>query len=356
MRRDPDLIVVNPLCFRHGLGTADAMGKVKRREFIALLGGSVAAWPLAARAQQKTGAPTIGFLLPGGSRTTVVRGQLEAFHQALKEYGWVEGQNISVEYRFADGREDALAKIAAELVRLRVDIIVAEGTAAIRAAKSVTQTIPIVMATSADPVGNGLVASLHRPGGNVTGASSRNAELAGKRLQLLTEIVPGLGRAVVLSNAANPSAAMEVEQTKAAAQSLGVEIHVVEVPGPDQFESAFAAVTRARPGALIVLPDPMLYGQHPRVVTFATASHLPVLFPEKEVVRAGGLIAYGQSIPDSFRRAARYVDKILRGAKPADLPVEQPTAFELTVNLQTARAIGVTIPSSILAGADEVIE
>jgi len=202
----------------------------------------------------------------------------------------------------------------------------------------------------------GLVASLHRPGGNVTGPSLQTAELAGKRLQLLTEIVPGLGRAVVLSNPLNPSIAAVIEQTKAAAQSLGVEIHVVEVPGPDQFESAFAAVTRARAGALIVLPDPMLYGQHPRIVTFATASHLPVLFPEKEVVRAGGLIAYGPSIPASFRRAARYVDKILRGAKPADLPVEQPTTFELTVNLQTARAIGVTIPTSILVGAGEVIE
>ena len=328
---------------------------IRRRDIISLLGGA-AAWPLAARAQQTARARTIGFLLPGGSHTRVVRGQLETFRQALKEYGWIEGQNISVEYRFAEGKEDALAEIAAELVRLRLDVIVAEGTAAIRAAKTVTQTIPIVMATSTDPVGNGLVASLHRPGGNVTGPSLQTAELAGKRLQLLTEIVPGLGRVVVLSNPLNPSIAAAVEQTKAAAQSLGVEIHVVEVPGPDQFESAFAAVRRARAGALIVLPDPMLYGQHPRMVTFATASHLPALFPEKEVVEAGGLIAYGPSIPASFRRAARYVDKILRGAKPADLPVEQPTTFELTVNLQTARAIGVTIPTSILVGADEVIE
>jgi ABC-type uncharacterized transport system substrate-binding protein len=328
---------------------------MKRRAFITLLGGA-AAWPLAARAQQTVRARTIGFLLPGGSRTTVVRDQLETFRQALKEYGWIQGQNISVEYRFAEGKEDALAEIAAELVRLRLDVIVAEGTAAIRAAKTATQTIPIVMATSTDPVGNGLVASLHRPGGNVTGPSLQTAELAGKRLQLLTEIVPGLGRVVVLSNPLNPSIAAAVEQTKTAAQTLGVEIHVVEVPGPDQFESAFAAVTRARAGALIVLPDPMLYGQHPRIVTFATASHLPVLFPEKEVVRAGGLIAYGPSIPASFRRAAGYVDKILRGSKPADLPVEQPTTFELAVNLQTARAIGVTIPTSILVGADEVIE
>src|ERR1700758_2621896 len=193
---------------------------MKRREFITLLGGA-AAWPLAVRAQQAASTVRrIGFLLPGGPRTTVVRGQLEAFHQALKEYGWIEGQNISVEYRFAEGKEDALAEIAAELVRLRLDVIVAEGTAAIRAAKTVTQTIPIVMATSTDAVGNGLVASLHRPGGNVTRASLQTAELAGKRLQLLTEIVPGLGRAVVLSNPVNPSVATVVEQTKAAAQSL----------------------------------------------------------------------------------------------------------------------------------------
>jgi putative tryptophan/tyrosine transport system substrate-binding protein len=331
------------------------MSGMKRRDFIALCGGA-ATWPLAARAQQPARVRTIGFLLPGGSRTTVMRAQLEAFRQGLKEYGWIEGQNISVEYRFAEGKEDALAEFAAELVRLRLDVIVAEGTAAIRAAKTVTQTIPIVMATSTDPVGNGLVASLHRPGGNVTGPSLQTAELAGKRVELLTEIVPGLARVAVLSNPLNPSIAATVEQTKAAAQLLGVEIHIGEVPGPDQFESAFAAVTRARAGALIVLPDPVLYGQHPRIVTFTAAAHLPALFPEKEVAEAGGLIAYGPSIPASFRRAAAYVDKILRGAKPADLPIEQPTRFELAVNLQSAKAIGVTIPTSILLRADEVIE
>jgi putative ABC transport system substrate-binding protein len=330
---------------------------MRRRNFIALLGGAVAAWPLAARAQQPASTVRrVGFLLPGGPRTTAVLGQLEAFRQGLKEYGWFEGQNISIEYRYAEGREDALPRIAAELVQLPLDVLVAEGTAASRVAKTATQTIPIVMATSTDPVGNGLVASLHRPGGNVTGLSLQTDELAGKRLELLTEIVPGLARVAVLSNPLNPSIAASVEQTKAAAQSLGIEIHVLEVPGPDQFESAFAAVTRARAGALIVLPDAALYGQHPRIVTFAAASHLPALFPEKEVAEAGGLIAYGPSIPASLRRAAAYVDKILRGAKPGDLPVEQPTKFELVVNLQTARAIGVTIPTSILLRADEVIE
>ena len=330
---------------------------IERRKFLATLGGAAAAWPLAARAQQPASTVRrIGFLLPGAARTTAVRGQLEAFREGLKEYGWVEGQNISFEYRFADGKEDTLPGVAAELVQSRPDVIVAEGTPAIQAAKTVTQTVPIVMATSSDPVGTGLVASLRRPGGNITGASLQTAELSGKRLQLLTEIVPGLVRVAVLSNPLNPSMAVVLEQTKAAAQSLGIEIYVVEVEAPGKFDSAFAAVTTVRAGALIVLPDAMLYGQHPRIVTFTAAAHLPALFPEKEVTEAGGLIAYGPSIPASFRRAAAYVDKILRGAKPADLPIEQPTKFELVVNRQTAKAIGVTIPTSILLGADEVIE
>ena len=330
---------------------------LRRRQFITLLSGAAAAWPLAARAQQTASTVRrIGLLLPGNTRTTAVRGQLEAFRKGLKEYGWVEGQNIIVEYSFAEGREDALPAIAAELARLRLDVIVAEGTAAIQAAKTVTQTVPFVMATSADPVGTGLVANLNRPGGNITGLSLQTAELSGKRLQLLTEIVPGLARVTVLSNPLNASIAPTVEQTKAAAQALGIETLVMEVQAPDKFESAFASVTAAHAGALMVLPDPLLYGQHPRIVTFTAASHLPALFPEREVAEAGGLIAYGPSIPASFQRAAAYVDKILRGAKPADLPVEQPTTFELVVNLQTARAIGVTIPTSILLRADEVIE
>ena len=329
---------------------------LRRRQFITLLSGA-AAWPLVARAQQPASTVRrIGFLLPGVARTTAVRGQLEAFRQGLKEYGWVEGQNISFEYRFADGKEDTLPGIAAALVQSRLDVIVAEGTPAIQAAKNVTQTVPIVMAVSNDPVGSGLVASLNRPGGNITGLSVLSQELGGKRLQLLTEIIRGLARVAVLSNPSNPSNTLLLEQTKAAAQSLGVEIHVVEVQGPDMFESAFAAVAAAHAGALIVLGDGMLYSQQPRIVTFAAASHLPALFGEKEGAEAGGLIAYGPSIPASFRRAAAYVDKILQGAKPADLPIEQPTIFELVVNLGTAKAIGVTIPTSILLRADEVIE
>jgi putative ABC transport system substrate-binding protein len=330
---------------------------MRRREFIRLLGGAAASWPLAAGAQQPSSTVRrIGFLSPGVARTMAVRGLVEAFRQGLKEYGWVEGQNISVEYRFAEGKEEALPGIAAALVQSRLDVIVADGTAAIQAAKNVTQTVPIVMAVSNDPVGTGLVASLNRPGGNITGLSILTGELVSKWLQLLTEIVPGLARVAVLSNPLNPSSAPLLEQTKAAAQSLGVEIHVAEVQGPDRFESAFAAIKAARAGALIVLPDGMLYSQHPRIVTFSAASHLPALFGQKEVVEAGGLIAYGPNIPASFRRSAAYVDKILQGAKPADLPVEQPTIFELVVNLETARAIGLTIPASILLRADEVIE
>ena len=329
----------------------------KRRQVLTLLGGAAAAWPLAAGAQQPSSTVRrIGFLSPGVARTMAVRGLVEAFRQGLKEYGWVEGQNISVEYRFAEGKEEALAGIAAALVQSRLDVIVADGTAAIQAAKNVTQTVPIVMAVSNDPVGTGLVASLNRPGGNITGLSILTGELVSKWLQLLTEIVPGLARVAVLSNPLNPSSAPLLEQTKAAAQSLGVEIHVAEVQGPDRFESAFAAIKAARAGALIVLPDGMLYSQHPRIVTFSAASHLPALFGQKEVVEAGGLIAYGPNIPASFRRSAAYVDKILQGAKPADLPVEQPTIFELVVNLETARAIGLTVPASILLRADEVIE
>jgi putative ABC transport system substrate-binding protein len=330
---------------------------MRRREFIRLLGGAAASWPLAAGAQQPSSTVRrIGFLSPGVARTMAVRGLVEAFRQGLKEYGWVEGQNISVEYRFAEGKEEALPGIAAALVQSRLDVIVADGTAAIQAAKNVTQTVPIVMAVSNDPVGTGLVASLNRPGGNITGLSILTGELVSKWLQLLTEIVPGLARVAVLSNPLNPSSAPLLEQTKAAAQSLGVEIHVAEVQGPDRFESAFAAIKAARAGALIVLPDGMLYSQHPRIVTFSAASHLPALFGQKEVVEAGGLIAYGPNIPASFRRSAAYVDKILQGAKPADLPVEQPTIFELVVNLETARAIGLTVPASILLRADEVIE
>jgi putative ABC transport system substrate-binding protein len=281
---------------------------------------------------------------------------LGAFRQGLKERGWIEGQNIAFEYRSADGKEDALPKIAAELVQLRLDAILAEGSAAIQAAKDGTQSIPIVMALSNDPVASRFVASLNQPGGNVTGLSIQSSELAGKRLQLLNEIVPKLARLVVLSNPINPSHALAVQQMRTAAQSFGVEFHVVEASAPDKLDSAFAAVVAVRADSLVVLPDGMFFGQYRRILALTTASHLPALFPEKEVVEAGGLMAYGPSIPASFRRAAAYVDQILRGANPRDLPVEQPTKFEFAINLKTAKALGLTVSNQMQLLADEVIE
>jgi ABC-type uncharacterized transport system substrate-binding protein len=237
-----------------------------------------------------------------------------------------------------------------------LDAILAEGTPAIRAAKDATQSIPIVMAVSNDPVASGFIASLNRPGGNVTGLSVQSSELTGKRLQLLTEIVPRLARLAVFSNPTNPSHALAVQQMQTAARSFGIGLHVVEASAPDKLDSAFATVAAVRADALVVLPDGMFFGQHHRIVVLTAAAHLPALFPEKEVVKAGGLMSYGPSVPASFRRAAAYVDKILRGANPADLPVEQPTKFEFIINLKTAESLGLTVPPTLLATAEEVIE
>jgi putative tryptophan/tyrosine transport system substrate-binding protein len=330
---------------------------MRRREFITLLSGAAVAWPLSGRAQQSTSLiHRIGILLPESAPTAEARGLLGAFRQGLKEMGWVEGQNIAFEYRSADGKEDALPKIAGELVQLRLDVILAEGTPAIQAAKDATQSIPIVMAVSNDPVASGFIASLNRPGGNVTGLSVQSLELAGKRLQLLTEIVPRLARLAVLSNPTNPSHALGVQEMRAAAQSFGIELHVMEASAPDKLDSTFAKVAAERADSLVVLGDGMFFGQYRRIVALTTGSHLPTLFPEKEVAEAGGLMAYGPSIPASFRRAAAYVDQILRGAKPADLPVEQPTKFELAINLKTAKSLGLSVPQTLLVAADEVIE
>jgi putative ABC transport system substrate-binding protein len=325
---------------------------VKRREFIALA-GVAAAFPCAARAQASR--RLLGLLFVNSAQIVKTRGLLDAVTQGLKEYGWVEGQNITFEARFAEGRNDLLTKMAAELVQLRPDVILSDGTPATQAAKTATRTIPIV-ALHSDPIASGFVASLNRPGGNITGISVLGPDLAGKRLQLLTEIDPRLARVGVLSNPSNPSHALVLAQTRPAAQSLGIDLHVAQVSAPDELEDASAAITRASVGALIVLPEPMLFSQHPRVVAYAAAARLPALFPEKQVADAGGLMAYGPSIPAAFRRLAAYTDKILRGANPADLPVEQPTKFELVINLKTAKALGVDIPPTLLAVADEVIE
>ena len=329
---------------------------MRRRAFIRLLGGTAIS-PLAARAQQPTATThRLGLLFATSEQAAKARGLLEAVTQGLKEYGWVEGQNIAIEYRFADGKADALPKLAVEVVQLRVEAIVTDSTPATQAAKNATRTVPIVAVAINDPVASGFVVSFARPGGNITGVSLQSAELAGRRIQMLTELVPGLARVAILSNPANQSHAGLVKQSQAAAQSLAIEVEVAEAPAPDRLENAFATITAARAGALIVLPDGMFFGQYPRVVAFTAASHLPALFPEKQPVEAGGLIAYGASIPASFRRAGAYVDKILRGANPADLPIEQPTTFELVINLKTAKALGLTVPDKLLSTADEVIE
>ena len=326
---------------------------MRRREFIILLGATAFAWPPAARAQTSR---RLGILALAGARTARANGLFEAFNQGLKELGWIDGQNVSFEYRFAEGKRDTLAKLAAELVQMRVDAILTDSTPATYAAKNATQTIPIIMAATLDPVASGFVASLSRPGGNITGLSILAPELAGKRLQVLTETVSGLARVAVLANPSNPSSALLLRPMKTPAQMLGVELHVVEASTPDDLDTAFAAIAAAHAGALLVLQDVLFFNQHRRIVAFTMASRLPALFAEKQVVESGGLMAYGPSIPASFRRAAAYVDKIFRGTNPADLPVEAPTTFEFAINLKTAKALGLTIPPTLIAIADEVID
>jgi len=323
---------------------------IGRRKLLAAL--SFAAWPLVARAETSR---RVGLLYMLSAQAAKVIGSPEAIVQGLKEHGWIEGHNITFEYRYADGKQDALPKLAAELVRLRVDAIVAEGTPAMQAAKDATQTVPIV-GLSNDPLASGFVSSLGRPGGNITGIGLLSADLAGRRLQLLSEIVVGLARVAVLLNPANPSHFALLKQTQAAGPSLRIEVHVAEAGTPDLLENAFAAISAAHAGALIVLPDAMFFGEYRRVVAFAAMEHLPTLYPEKQSVEAGGLMAYGPSIPAAYRRLAAYVDKILHGADPAELPVEQPTTFEFAINLKTAKTLGLTMPPSLLATADEVIE
>jgi putative tryptophan/tyrosine transport system substrate-binding protein len=279
-----------------------------------------------------------------------------AFKQGLREHGWIEGQNLVIEWRYGEGTLDQLPALAAELVRLGVDVLVTGGgEPAIRALKHATSTIPIVMAVSADPVATGLVASLARPGGNVTGLSIQAAEVGGKRLALLKEAMPQASRVAILWNAAYPGKALEWQDTQVAARALGVTLQSVEVRGPDDFDVAFAAIARARPDALLTFSDPLTLAHRTQIVEFAAQNRLPLMSEIKAFAEAGGLMTYGASLPDLFRRAADYVDRILKGAKPADLPIEQPMKFELVINLRTAQALGLTIPPTLLFQADEVI-
>jgi len=325
---------------------------VERRAFMGVLASGLLAAPLAAEAQRAGKVHRIGYL-SGGLSTY----RIEAFRQGLRELGWVEGQNIVIEYRYAEGRFDRLPDLAAELVRLKVDIIVAVATPASAAAKNATETIPIVGISLGDPVGTGLIASLARPGGNVTGVSySVGVETIGKGLELLKEIVPNVRRVAILSNPGNPLHAPAVRDVKVAARSLGVQLQLLETRGPTEFDGAFAAMAKERVGGLFVVADTMFNLHRAQLVELAAKSRLPAAYGTRDAVEAGGLMSYGPSLPDLFRRGATYVDKILKGAKPADLPVEQPTKFELVINLKTAKALGLTIPPSLLARADELIQ
>ena len=309
---------------------------------------------LGAQAQPPERVARIGWLAFASSPRVEILG---AFRQGLREAGWIEGQNCVIEYRLAEGRAERFPDLAAELVRLPVDVIVtASGEPAILAAKRATTTIPIVMAISADPVGTGLVASLARPGGNVTGLSILAPEVAGKRLQLLKDAVPRTSRVAVLWNAAYPGKALELSETRAPAGALGIAVQSVEVRGPDDFAGAFSAIRKARPDALIAFADPLTNSVRERIADFALRNRLPMISEIRGFADAGGLMTYGPSVSDLARRAAIYVDKILRGAKPADLPVEQPTKFELVINLKTAKTLGQTIPPSVLFRAEQVID
>jgi putative ABC transport system substrate-binding protein len=328
-----------------------------RRTFLAGTGAVLLAVPLAAEAQQAAKVPRIGFLSLNLAPNSHLH---EAFRQGLRDLGYIQGRNIVIEIRDAEGKYERLPALAAELVALKVDVIVTGGgTPPALAAKQATKTIPIVFASAPDPVTDGLVASLARPGGNVTGLSNINPELVGKCLEQLKQAVPGVSRVAVLWQPGFMDERTDREMLKAedvAARALGVRLQVVEARGPADLDRAFSDMTKARAGALTVLPSAMLFTERRRLVDLATKTRLPAVYPQKEFVEAGGLMAYGPSLADLFRRAATYVDKILRGAKPADLPVEQPTKFELIINLKTAKALGLTIPPSLLQRADQVIE
>jgi putative tryptophan/tyrosine transport system substrate-binding protein len=328
---------------------------VDRRGFIAGTLGLLAA-PLAAEAQPAGKVHRIGFL-GSGSATGDPRTR-EAFREGLREFGWVEGQNLVIEYRFAEGQSDRLPDLATELVRLKVDVIAAGPTPPVLAAKKATGTIPIVGMSLTDPVGLGLVASLARPGGNVTGVTySVGTETFGKGLELLKEAVPKVRHVAVLSNPASPSQSLAIASLKSAARALGLELLLLEARGPTQLDGAFAAMAKDGVEALFVVTDPtyLLPGAAARLADLAAKSRLPSMHAQRAAVESGGLMSYGPSIVAIYRRGAVYVDKILKGAKPADLPIEQPTKFELVINLKTAKALGLTIPPAVLARADEVI-
>ena len=323
---------------------------IRRREFITLLGGAAAAWPIAARAQQL---PTIGFL---GTITPAVQIRwTEAFVQRLRELGWIEGRTIAIEFRWAEGRSERASEIVAEFVQQKVDVIVAGGTEYVLAAKQATSVIPIVFPNLGDPVGSGLVASLARPGGNATGLSIQGTDTVGKRVELLRDVISGLRRLAIMANVDNSAVVLELRQVQAIARTLGLEVTTLEIRRAEDIFPAVEAL-KSQADALYICPDPLTTTHRVRINTLALGTRLPTISGVREYVEAGGLMSYGPNFPDLFRRAAEYVDKILRGAKPADIPVEQAAKFDLTINLTTAKVLGLTISESFLLRADEVIE
>jgi putative ABC transport system substrate-binding protein len=325
-----------------------------RRTFLAGTGALLLAAPLAAEAQRTGKVYRIGMLET--TPTTLNTANLNAFRQGLRELGYVEGQNFIIEYRSADGRHERVSDLATELVRLKVDVIVTRGTPAALAAKNSTRTIPIVMAASADPVGTGVVASLARPGGNITGLSAAGTELSAKRLELLREILPQVSRIAALFDMSDPASPPQWKEVEAAARSRGLQLQLLDVRKSEDLGRAFTSANRERAGGLVVGSAALTRTDVGAIATLAAKHRLPTIFQSREFVDAGGLISYGVSFPPLYRRAAIFVDKILRGAKPADLPVEEPTTFELIVNLKTAKALGLTIPPSLLGRADEIIQ
>jgi putative ABC transport system substrate-binding protein len=324
---------------------------VRRREFITLLGGAAVVWPLAARAQQPNKLPIVAFL---GANATAYRPRTDAFVKRLGELGWVEGRTIAIEYRWEEGRSERDAEIANEVLRLKPDVIVTVGSL-VAPLKQATSAIPIVFALSNDPVGGGLVASLSRPGGNVTGLSSAAPDLAGKRLELLREVIPQLRQLAILAHIGYPAAVTEIGEVQAAGRDLSIKVALLEIWRPDDIAPAFATL-KAQADALYVVVDPLVVANRTSILMLARDARLPTMFQQSDFVQAGGLMSYGPNIPNMFRRAADLVDKILRGTNPADIPVEQPTKFELVVNLKTAKALGLTIPETFLVRANEVIE
>jgi ABC-type uncharacterized transport system substrate-binding protein len=324
---------------------------MRRREFITLISLAVAARPLIARAQQPNRLPLIGFM---GANASVFSPWTAAFVGRLRELGWIEGRTIAIEYRWSEGRPERNAEIAAEFVRLNVDIIVTLGSA-VPALKRVTSHIPIVFALSTDPVGGGLVASLARPGGNVTGLSNQAADVASKRFEFLREVVPHLRQLAIMLNVGFPQAVLEMAGVQAAARKLDLEVIPLEIRGADDIAPAFEQLN-AKADALYVVDDALVTANRTRILTLALGARLPAIFNNRSFVEVGGFMSYGPNFPDLFRRAADLVDKILRGTKPAEIPVEQPTKFDLVFNLTTAKALGLTIPHNLLVLADEVIE